>query len=580
MGSLPDGLSSSGVKMDYDNILLELGEFGRWQQMNALILWIPAVAGGMNILIASLAVLGPTKGYRCSSECDDASGDFNFDAFPLGDLLPSFDNKSGAYNPDEPDYCTRYVGTLEKGICTHKNNETVPCKSGDAFAYEPFEMHKTVATHNNLVCEKDYWVPIIDTFMMCGFLIGSFVFGIMSDKIGRRHTLLIAMVTMITGNLICVAFDDQWGYSFPRMIGSAGEEGVFVLSFTMSLEYSGVREHIPGFSWVTYSTVLANFISIPFAIGESLPVFYAMGLKDWKIFQSAVSATMALACIVWFLLPESPRWLIATGKYEEAKKMIEKAAEKNNVKLSPDVFTAKGSENKEGEEADSRMPQYGIMDMFRPSQLKITLVMFICWPVVTLLYYGLSLSADKIKMTDNFYLSFILVCLVEIPPYLALPFIIDYWGRKPLFAVTQLVPGLCCMAAAFLTPGSAGFAILALGAKMGASAAFNVTFMYTAQLFPTSIRNTAVGICSTVARFGAIMAPWVGKYLPDQGSLPPKLPMLLFGGFGVFGGLCALLLPDTLGFPLPNTFDDIEEIKKNGKPMWQCGVKEKKKEEA
>ena len=84
---------------------------------------------------------------------------------------------------------------------------------------------------------------------------------------------------MIGGNLLCVAFGNQWGYGFPRMFGSAGEEGVFVLSFTMSLEYSGVREHIPGFPWVTYSTVLASFISIPFAVGESIPVLYAMGLK-------------------------------------------------------------------------------------------------------------------------------------------------------------------------------------------------------------------------------------------------------------------------------------------------------------
>ena len=178
--------------------------------------------------------------------------------------------------------------------------------------------------------------------------------------------------------------------------------------------------------------------------------------------------------------------------------------------------------------------------------------MFICWPVVTLLYYGLSLSANKIKMNDNFYLSFIMVCLVEIPPYLLLPFIIDMWGR------TQLVPGICCIVADFLTPGTALFAILALGAKMGAAAAFNVSFMYTAQLYPTS------------------MAPWVGKYLPDKGSRPKELPLYLFGGFGVLGGHCALLLPDTLEFPLPYTFDDIEDIKKNSKPMWQCGVKKKK----
>ena len=46
--------------------------------------------------------------------------------------------------------------------------------------------------------------------------------------------------------------------------------------------------------------------------------------------------------------------------------------------------------------------------------------------------------------------------------------------------------------------------------------------------------------------------------------------MILFGAFGVVGGLCALVLPDTVGFPLPNTFEDIEHIKKNSKPIWRC----------
>ena len=64
---------------------------------------------------------------------------------------------------------------------------------------------------------------------------------------------------------------------------------------------------------------------------------------------------MVLACVVWFLLPESTRWLIARGKYDEAKKMIEKAAIVNKVKLSPDVLSSKDSANKEEKEDDSCM---------------------------------------------------------------------------------------------------------------------------------------------------------------------------------------------------------------------------------
>ena len=49
--------------------------------------------------------------------------------------------------------------------------------------------------------------------------------------------------------------------SICRVLGGAGGEGAFVLAFTMSLEYSGVAERVPGLPWVTYSTFLANMIS-------------------------------------------------------------------------------------------------------------------------------------------------------------------------------------------------------------------------------------------------------------------------------------------------------------------------------
>jgi len=42
------------------------------------------------------------------------------------------------------------------------------------------------------------------------------------------------------------------------------------------------------------------------------------------------------------------------------------------------------------------------------------------------------------------------------------------------------------------------------------------------------------------------------------------------GGVSIFGGFPALLLPETLGSKLPETLQDVEEIKKNGKPFWKC----------
>ena len=59
-----------------------------------------------------------------------------------------------------------------------------------------------------------------------------------------------------------------------------------------------------------------------------------MDIRDWKMLQIVVSAPLFLLLLLYFVLPESPRWLIATGRYKEAKKTIEKAAKMNGVKNS------------------------------------------------------------------------------------------------------------------------------------------------------------------------------------------------------------------------------------------------------
>ena len=66
-----------------------------------------------------------------------------------------------------------------------------------------------------------------------------------------------------------------------------------------------------------------------------------------------------------------------------------------------------------------------------------------------------------------------------------------------------------------------------------------------------------------------MLGPLIGKFLVELGTISELVPLCLFGGFGIAGGLSVLLLPDTVGFPLPDTFQDVEQIKKKGKSMWK-----------
>ena len=80
-------------------------------------------------------------------------------------------------------------------------------------------------------------------------------------------------------------------------------------------------------------------MSLPFSIGEVIFVVCAMYVRDWWKLQIVVSAPLFGMLALYFILPESPRWLIATGRYEEAKETLEKAAKSNKVQLSSHLLS-------------------------------------------------------------------------------------------------------------------------------------------------------------------------------------------------------------------------------------------------
>ena len=122
--------------------------------------------------------------------------------------------------------------------------------------------------------------------------------------------------------------------------------------------------------------------------------------------------------------------------------------------------------------------------------------------------------------------------------------------------------------AAFLQQGTALYAFPVLLSKLGTAFALCLVYLFTAELYPTSVRNTAVGTCNAIGPLGGLVAPWVGKYLPNQGFYPQYVTLYVFGGLAVLSGLCAFQLPETLGHHLPNSFDDVEKIKEETKQIW------------
>ena len=90
---------------------------------------------------------------------------------------------------------------------------------------------------------------------------------------------------------------------------------------------------------------------------------------------------------------------------------------------------------------------------------------------------------------------------------------------------------------------------LALLGKLCIAGAFTVVYIISGEVFATSIRNSALGVVSAIARVGAMVAPFVVML----GETSPGLQFFIFGLFCVLGGVLGFGLPETRGKPLPES---------------------------
>ena len=101
----------------------------------------------------------------------------------------------------------------------------------------------------------------------------------------------------------------------------SGVTGVFLNVFNLAIEIVGPKT----------KTLMSMLMPASFSLGVALDGIVAMSIRDWRTYQIVLGAPFLALMIFYFLLPESPRWLIATSRYKEAKRVIEKAAKINKV---------------------------------------------------------------------------------------------------------------------------------------------------------------------------------------------------------------------------------------------------------
>ncbi|XP_030850613.1 organic cation transporter protein isoform X2 [Strongylocentrotus purpuratus] len=419
----------------------------------------------------------------------------------------------------------------------YNNTDLIRCNQG--WVYDKSQYKSSIISEFDLVCSHKDRDSLAQSLFFVGVLIGSVVFGGLSDIYGRRKILFVALLVQSVSGLAIAFSPSYWFYTIFRMILASANMGVFLLSFIIGTEFVGPSKRV----------IAGIVIMIFFSIGYMLLALFAYFIREWWILQLAITAPIFIMFAFFPFLPESVRWLISKGRTEEATRIIKKAADVNKAKLPEPIFTP---EDIKEQEAAATGRQATAIDLFRTPNLRIrTLNLMFNWFVNTLVYYGLSLSTSDLGV--NVYIAFFISGAVEFPAYISCIFAIEYFGRKWSMFGYMVGGGIACLCTIF-TPIGAWRTTVAMIGKFGISASFAIVYIYSAELFPTPVRSVGVGICSMSARIAGILAPII--LLLDDTWEP--FPVLIFGVMSIAAGLLVLFLPETRGEQLPETLEEGE----------------------
>ncbi|MEQ2238469.1 hypothetical protein ILYODFUR_033396 [Ilyodon furcidens] len=193
------------------------------------------------------------------------------------------------------------------------------------------------------------------------------------------------------------------------------------------------------------------------------------------------------------------------------------------------------------------------MDLVRTPQMrKRAIILFYIWFVNVLVYYGLSLGVSQLG--TDLYLTQFVFGLVEIPARTLVLIVLPFTRRFTLSGFLAIGGLACLMMLAVPADHPNVFTGLAMVGKFGITASFAVIYVYTAEIFPTVVRQTGIGVSSMFARMGGVLAPIINMLHNHS----PATPLIIFGTSPLLGAVLALALPETADRPLPDTLEDAE----------------------
>ncbi|KAH9364207.1 hypothetical protein HPB48_016074 [Haemaphysalis longicornis] len=415
---------------------------------------------------------------------------------PTGENLSELDWKRTAI-PVEADgqrsKCTVYTNRSD-----HNDINVVEC---DAWEFDPQGAKSTIVSEWNLVCHRRSLRTLAMAISMAGALASLVTSAYCGDYFGRRPVILVCIAVVLPATLLCCFTKTYPVYVCTRFFISGCTMSPCALIVTIMVESCSFARRPASLSLCAMTSLI--LADVCFAVLKRVPNL------SWSFLQLMMAAPSFLLPIVFFLVHESPRWLIARRRLKDAERVMLAAAKLNG---RPNDFVAlllRRVEQRLKAEESASANSTVVKDMMRVMRRRVVIMFGSSFSVIIAFYASLFSLTERYTASER--LEWASLGAKALAACLLLIVINRIDKTRLISSVFLIIGSFCCLTsiAALTTviePSRYIVTDVILVLTLAASSVgVVVNFAFVSELLPTPFRGFAICLLLAGGRLGGMI---------------------------------------------------------------------------
>lgn len=392
-------------------------------------------------------------------------------------------------------------------------------------------------TEFELVCEHAPTAAFLSSTYYIGGVVGALITGSLASFVGRKPVLLVTLAICF-----CSAFAGSfsktiWELVVSNLAAGIGSYGCFAILHTYFLEVTPQ----------SHRSLSNALFTLGMPLSFLLVDVLAYLLQEWRELKLYYSIPCAVLILPLLFIPESPRWLLANGKYEKATQMLKRILAVNNSNQELSIRTS---------DIVSRS-NTTLRDLFgdRKRTFFTIAITFSRFPI-RIVYNTLIIGSSNLG--GDIYVSFALSVFPDVIATIICSIIGLRIERKKAWlgsvAVTTAV--VICLACIPFDISNRYYINVALSmtAVFFVIISVDTAFMWTYEMYATPIRSHGMSFCIMIDRIGITATPFILKLLV---RIHHSLPYITITALMVFSvPIVFVVLPETYNEPTREKMED------------------------